>query len=235
MNRSVKRLPLICFLIAGFILTSCTAITPVKPTVDAAGTFTAVARTFVIPPASPSQTPFQPINSTNTPIPSATPSQITTPSITPLFPGYITWTPSKCDYSAFIQDVTIPDGTFLAPGAAFTKIWRISNIGSCTWTSQYRFQYISGDPMGADTIYLPQTVSPGQTFDLSLNMVAPDVDEDYSNFWRLRNPAGEIFGTTFSTVITVSSSTNNSGDATATTESGNTEDPGDIFASTPTP
>jgi hypothetical protein len=152
-----------------------------------------------------------------------------------LFPGYITWTPSKCDYSAFILDVTIPDGTFLAPGTTFTKIWRISNIGSCTWTSQYRFQYISGDPMGADTIYLPQTVAPGQTFDLALNMVAPDVDEDYSNFWRMRNPAGEIFGTTFSTVITVSSNPDNAGNATATSESENTEDPGDIFASSPTP
>lgn len=59
--------------------------------------------------------------------------------------------------------------------------------------------------MGADTIYLPVSVAPGETFDLALNMVAPDIDEDYSNFWRLRNPAGEIFGTTFSAIITVSS------------------------------
>jgi hypothetical protein len=35
-------------------------------------------------------------------------------------------------------------------------------------------------------------------------MTAPDVEEDYSNFWRLRNTAGEIFGTTFYVAIEVS-------------------------------
>ena len=58
--------------------------------------------------------------------------------------------------------------------------------------------------MGADTIYLPRGVPPGETIDLSLQMTAPDVEEDYSNFWRLRNTAGEIFGTTFYVAIEVS-------------------------------
>ncbi len=58
--------------------------------------------------------------------------------------------------------------------------------------------------MGADTIYLPRAVPPGETIDLSLQMIAPDIEEDYSNFWRLRNTAGEIFGTTFYVAIEVS-------------------------------
>ncbi len=66
------------------------------------------------------------------------------------------------------------------------------------------FTYISGTPMGADTIYLPRAVAPGDTIDLSLQMTAPDIEEDYSNFWRLRNTAGEIFGTVFFVAIEVS-------------------------------
>jgi hypothetical protein len=206
-----------------FFLAACQPIQKITPTVDAPGTFTAVARTFVVNTAAPSATPFQPIRLTATPSITHTPSSTQTPSITPLIPGYITWTPSTCDYSAFIQDVTIPDGTFLAPGTPFTKIWRISNIGSCTWTSEYRFQYISGDPMGADTIYLSTAVAPGETFDLALNMIAPEIPEDYSNFWRLRNPAGEIFGTTFSAVITVSSEVQLEEESTETAEPENEE------------
>lgn len=192
-------------LLSGSILTACQSNAQATRTVDAPGTFTAVARTFVVPTGAATPTPFTPIAATIQPSHTYTPTQTATASITPLFPGYITWTPSTCDYSAFVKDVTIPDGTFLDPGTPFTKIWRITNIGSCTWTPEYRFQYISGNQMGADTIYLPVTVAPGETFDLALNMIAPEIPEDYSNFWRLRNPAGEIFGTTFGAVITVTS------------------------------
>jgi hypothetical protein len=103
-----------------------------------------------------------------------------------------------------MADLDIIDYSFVYPGTNFTKTWRIKNIGTCTWTTKYRFQYISGNPMGADTIYLPRSVAPGDTIDIALNMRAPDIDEDYSNFWRLRNAAGEIFGTTFYVAIEVS-------------------------------
>jgi hypothetical protein len=147
--------------------------------------------------------------------PTATPSPtvitiVPTQTITstPPYPyPYITWTPSTCDYSAFLADLDIVDYSKIPPGTAFTKTWRIKNIGTCTWTTQYRFQYISGNPMGADTIYLPRAVPPGETIDLSLQMTAPDIEEDYSNFWRLRNTAGEIFGTTFYVAIEVSKGT----------------------------
>ncbi|MCI0730188.1 MAG: hypothetical protein L0332_26180, partial [Chloroflexi bacterium] len=37
---------------------------------------------------------------------------------------------ASCVYDAeFVTDVTIPDGTQIEPGASFTKVWRIRNIG----------------------------------------------------------------------------------------------------------
>jgi len=162
-------------------------------------------RLAVLPTATvaPSATPEMPTATLSPTVVTIVPTQAITS--TPPYPyPYITWTPSTCDYSAFIADLDVVDYSKVYPGTVFTKTWRIKNIGTCTWTTQYRFQYISGNPMGADTIYLPRAVAPGETIDLSLQMTAPDVEEDYSNFWRLRNTAGEIFGTTFYVAIEVS-------------------------------
>lgn len=37
------------------------------------------------------------------------------------------------DKSIFLADVTIPDGTVVAPGARFTKTWEVQNVGAVTW------------------------------------------------------------------------------------------------------
>ena len=188
------------------LLTSCVQAEK-PPTIDpptevaaAVATQLAGRPTFTLAPSATPETPTP----TDTPSPTIIPpSQTVSPAGASPYP-YITWTPSTCDYSAFIADLDITDYSKVTPGTVFTKTWRIRNIGTCTWTTQYRFQYISGTPMGADTIYLPRTVAPGEMIDLSLQMTAPDVEEDYSNFWRLRNAAGEIFGTTFYVAIEVS-------------------------------
>jgi len=109
--------------------------------------------------------------------------------------------PTVCDKGAFVGDVTIPDGTVVAPGQTFTKTWRIRNIGSCTWTTSYALVFVFGNTFGAApvTAFSPATVSvlpvaPGQTADFSLNMVAPTVAGHYRSFWRFRNASGVQFG-----------------------------------------
>lgn len=189
-------------------LTGCMQVEPTAIVDSTAAIAAAVSTQLASLPTStprPSSTPEPP---TPTVTISPTASVVTpTPTVSPTgvypFP-YITWTPSTCDYSAFLADLDIVDYSKVYPGTVFTKTWRIKNIGTCTWTTQYRFQYISGNPMGADTIFLPRNVAPGDTIDLSMQMKAPDIEEDYSNFWRLRNTAGEIFGTTFYVAIEVS-------------------------------
>lgn len=190
------------------LLAACGPIQTPSPTVDAPGTFTAVANTLQIgQPTFPATDTPAPPNATATVAPVTvfpTAQIISTQAATQ--PLYISWTPSTCDKSAFIKDVTIPDDTKFYPGTHFTKTWRIKNIGTCSWTKEYRLQYISGNKMGADTIYLSKTVAPGEELDISLEMTAPTTPEDYSNFWRLRNKAGDIFGTTFYVVIEVTKS-----------------------------
>jgi hypothetical protein len=103
--------------------------------------------------------------------------------------------PTTCDRGAFVKDVTIPDGTTLAAGTPFTKTWRITNVGSCTWTTSYTLVFAFGDLLGASSVInLPSSVAPGQTVDLSVNMVAPNMAGHYRSYWRFKNAVGAPFG-----------------------------------------
>ncbi|MCS7011853.1 MAG: NBR1-Ig-like domain-containing protein [Anaerolineales bacterium] len=102
---------------------------------------------------------------------------------------------TTCDKATFLADVTIPDGTTLTAGTAFTKTWRIRNDGSCTWTTSYALVFSGGDLLGATpTVPLPTSVAPGQTVEVSVNMVAPTMAGHYRSYWMLRNAAGRRFG-----------------------------------------
>jgi hypothetical protein len=118
-------------------------------------------------------------------------------SSTPVKPASTaTSAPPPCDAVSFVSDVTIPDGTVFTAGTKFTKTWRLRNAGVCTWTTNYAVIFIDGNAMGASAaINLPATVPPGQTIDLSIDMTAPSNNGTYQGNWKLRNPAGLVFGT----------------------------------------
>jgi hypothetical protein len=102
---------------------------------------------------------------------------------------------SYCDWVQFVADVTIPDGTNMAPGAAFVKTWRLKNIGTCTWSTSYALVYASGEKMGTTTVVnLPSSVAPGATIDLTVNLTAPTTAGHYRGYWQLRNAANVLFG-----------------------------------------
>lgn len=91
--------------------------------------------------------------------------------------------------------MTIPPGTMLLPGERFTKTWRFMNIGSCAWTQSYAIVYRDGEQFGApDLTLLPISVAPGQTVDVSIEMVAPSTPGSYGSYWMFRSPNGAFFG-----------------------------------------
>jgi len=102
---------------------------------------------------------------------------------------------SACDWAGFVADVTVPDGTFYAPGTVFEKTWRLRNIGTCTWNTNYALVFDSGEKMGAQAAKnLPKTVAPGDTVDVSVTMTAPSSAGHYLSYWKLRNDKNVIFG-----------------------------------------
>jgi len=92
-------------------------------------------------------------------------------------------------------DVTIDDNTILQPGQAFTKVWRLTNVGDCTWTQAYTVRFSHGDQMGAPlSVALSEEVPNGQTVEITLDMVSPLLPGTYRGNWKLQNPAGVMFG-----------------------------------------
>jgi hypothetical protein len=118
----------------------------------------------------------------------------TIPTITPT--GTANGTPIPCDRVRFIKDVTIPDEMDLSPGEAFTKTWRLQNVGSCPWTIGYLLYFESGNIMGGPTSqYLTsEPVFSGEMIDVSVDLVAPEEIGAYEGNWKLRNVKGEGFG-----------------------------------------
>ena len=103
--------------------------------------------------------------------------------------------PTLCDRVQFMADITIPDGTPLAPGVSFTKTWRLKNIGSCVWTRSYQLAFFSGEQMGGpSSANFPVNVAPGQTVDISVSLIAPTMEGRYRGYWMFKNDNGALFG-----------------------------------------
>ena len=94
-----------------------------------------------------------------------------------------------CDQARFLKDVSIPDGTVFAPGASFTKTWRMRNDGTCTW-SGYTLVFDSGDSMNGSSPTTIGTVVSGGEVDVSVTLTAPATEGSYRGYWRIRNASG---------------------------------------------
>ena len=145
-----------------------------------------IATTTPSPTASQTSTPTPTLTATPTPTPTAVPNVVLN---------------IPCDQAAFIEDVTIPDGTQISEGSVFTKTWRLENTGSCTWTSGYQVIFDRGALLGAPaTFNMPGFVNPGQTVDISVNLTAPYAQGIYEGFWKLEDSNGNVFGVGSSSV-----------------------------------
>ncbi|KAG6597782.1 putative phosphatidylinositol kinase [Phytophthora cinnamomi] len=96
--------------------------------------------------------------------------------------------------AVFEGDVTCPDGTVLAPGEPFDKVWKLRNGGPNKWPIGAELSCVGGDKMQAPESVLIPSVLPGKSIDVSLRMVAPAKAGRYTGYWRLSTPDGNRFG-----------------------------------------
>ena len=60
----------------------------------------------------------------------------------------LTPAPPVCqDNLTFVEDVTVPDGTYVDPGVVLDKRWKVKNSGTCNWDEDYRFRLVDGPAM----------------------------------------------------------------------------------------
>jgi len=144
--------------------------------------FTLTAAAFTPTPAEPTETPVPESTETATGQPLA---QVTNAEGT---------TVALCDGLEFVEDVTIPDDTNMAPGQDFLKTWRVRNAGSCPWGAGYELVYADyADEMSGQPQPLTEVVQPGQEVEISVQFTAPDEVGNYLSAWQMQNPAGVTF------------------------------------------
>ena len=168
-----------------FILGACNLpSSAATPTPQSNAVFTAAALTVQaqLTQSVPFSTPTLPLS-----VATNTSAAVPTPPASTLAPA-ASATP-VCDQAQFVRDITIPDGSQIAPGAAFTKTWRIRNAGACNW-SGYTLVFDSGDLMGATSPQSIGAVAAGQEVDLSVNFTAPTSSGSYRSYWRIQNSSG---------------------------------------------
>jgi polar amino acid transport system substrate-binding protein len=86
------------------------------------------------------------------------------------------------------------DPPVLSPGQAFTKTWQVRNDGTCTWDSSYRLDFASGGRMHGQPVAVQGQVEPGATYDISVDLVAPNTGGSHKGFWQMEDGAGVAFG-----------------------------------------
>jgi hypothetical protein len=97
----------------------------------------------------------------------------------------------------FVTDVTIPDGTKLAPSEKFVKTWTMRNDGQCNWPVGSRLVPVGGDDMtfgdtGTAGVLVvhdldhARAIPPGQQVDVSIELQAPSQPGHYIGHFRMQ-------------------------------------------------
>ena len=145
---------------------------------------------------APTPTPFIPPKA-------PTPTQILVQGATPVIPTSTpvpepvaspTATPPCTDGLAFVEDISIPDGTTVSPGASVDKRWLVQNNGSCNWDSRYRLKFVGGLDMGATTEQALYPARAGAQATIRISFTAPGEPGTYTTAWQAVDPNGEPFG-----------------------------------------
>ena len=102
---------------------------------------------------------------------------------------------SDCTLDAvFQEDVTVPDNTFIKIGEPFVKTWRILNAGTCAWGSGYDLVFAAGTQMSGSSVTSVAETGPGESVEVSLDLVAPASRGAYRGDWQMRSDDGVQFG-----------------------------------------
>jgi hypothetical protein len=87
------------------------------------------------------------------------------------------------------------------------KGWRVRNTGTCPWDEIYSFVYVRGNvpaaSMSGEPMAVAGTVASGDTYDIQVNLVAPQTPGTYQGFWQMHDGQGVAFGQTIYVAITV--------------------------------
>ncbi len=131
--------------------------------------------------------------------PETVPAAWQTPAATPAeFPTATTGLPTAdavCVNAArFLEDLTVPDASVIAPGAVIDKRWSVQNTGTCDWGPDYRLAPVdAGGFEGANPIAL-YPARAGEQAVWQVEVRAPLDPGEHVGTWQAVAPDGTRFG-----------------------------------------
>jgi len=103
--------------------------------------------------------------------------------------------PDNCVSSlTFIEDLTIPDNSFVTYGSTIDKQWTVQNSGTCNWNTDYRLRHIGGAALGASEEIALFPARAGTQATIQILFTAPFTDGEYESAWQAFDPFGLAFG-----------------------------------------
>jgi hypothetical protein len=94
----------------------------------------------------------------------------------------------------FIQDLTIPDNSFITFGSTIDKQWLVENSGTCNWNAEYRLKHIGGAVLGAPEEIALYPARAGTQATIQILFTAPFTGGVYESAWQAHGPDGAAFG-----------------------------------------
>lgn len=94
----------------------------------------------------------------------------------------------------FIEDITIPDNSFVTFGSSIDKQWLVENSGTCHWNSDYRLKHIGGALLEAPEEISLYPARAGTQATIQILFTAPFTDGVYESAWQAHDPDGIAFG-----------------------------------------
>jgi ABC-type amino acid transport substrate-binding protein len=120
--------------------------------------------------------------------------------------------PTCLDSMTFVRNLNLDDNNLTVfpefeSGVSFQRGWQIKNTGTCTWDNTYVARFVRGNhpaaQMNGQPTAISGTVEPGQTYDLFVDLVAPQQPGQYVGYWQMHDPEGVPFGQTIWVAIRV--------------------------------
>lgn len=103
-------------------------------------------------------------------------------------------TPTCTDNLAFLEDLSLPDGSVVKPGDRLDKRWLVENNGSCNWDEHYRLKFTSGAELSAPMDQALYPARSGAKATIRILFTAPSESGTYQSAWQAYNPQGQAFG-----------------------------------------
>ncbi|WP_329101261.1 NBR1-Ig-like domain-containing protein [Micromonospora sp. NBC_01699] len=90
---------------------------------------------------------------------------------------------AQLDDAAFEGDITIPDGTVVAPSQVFTKVWQLRNTGQVRWEGRYLTRMNTTDCSAPDMVPIP-TTEPGESVRITVQVTASPTPARCKIYWK---------------------------------------------------